>query len=397
MKKKERFSGRWWWAAAAVALLLGFGALLAYYAGTPVLEPPPEPLPVPGGREPRQRAELEPAVNRILQRLRVLGEIEILGQDWILMRAGGSQWYQWRLQGKSADLEKAHRVLQGVKERLLEDFGLSLLLFAEPERGLLAFVMLDAGEVVGVGNLVAGRPVVRLSRRPQIAVVIDDFGFDSASAAAFAALPLPLTGAVLPGLSHSAEVARLLKERGCEVLLHLPMEPRGYPEVKPGPGALFVDMPPARLAALTRENLAGLPEVIGVNNHMGSRFTAAAGPMRAVLEVLAERGLFFLDSRTHAGSTAYTQALALGLPALQRDVFLDNIRDVEHIVVQLKVLLEVAAAKGRAVAIGHPYPQTLTALSQLPRMAASAGVEIVSLSTMLPDVGRGAGLQHIPQ
>ncbi|MBN2705498.1 MAG: divergent polysaccharide deacetylase family protein, partial [Deltaproteobacteria bacterium] len=71
--------------------------------------------------------------------------------------------------------------------------------------------------------------------------------------------------------------------------------------------------------------------------------------------------------------------------------------DVEHIVVQLKVLLEVAAAKGRAVAIGHPYPQTLAALSQLPRMAAGAGVEIVSLSTMLPAAGRGAGPPQIPQ
>lgn len=198
----------------------------------------------------------------------------------------------------------------------------------------------------------------------KLAVVIDDVGQALRPARELLELPYPVTLSVLPGTPHGGEAAALARQAGAEVLLHLPMEPKGWPGINPGPGALFTSMTDDELRATVAADLAQVPQAAGVNNHMGSRFTAHAPGMAVVMDELKARGLFFLDSLTAPNSTGTDEARKAGLPVYRRSIFLDNIRDVGAILRQLEKAERVAAVSGQAVAIGHPYPETVAALKK---------------------------------
>ncbi len=219
---------------------------------------------------------------------------------------------------------------------------------------------------------------------PRLAVVIDDLGGSVDRARAFLDLPIPVTPAILPYLEHSADVARLARERGRVALLHLPMEPQGYPErADPGPHALLVGLSEAEVRARVRRALADVPGVSGVNNHMGSRFTQHAQEMAWVADELRRSGLFFLDSVTTARTVAYDEAVRAGVPALRRDVFLDNERTPEAVGRQIERALERALRTGQAVAIGHPHRVTLETLRDWAPRIREAGVRVVPLDELL--------------
>jgi len=231
--------------------------------------------------------------------------------------------------------------------------------------------------------------VVRWARppaaAPRLALVIDDMGRNLERARAFLDLPIPVTPSVLPYLKHSADVARLARARGRVVLLHLPMEPRGYPRrADPGPHALMVGLSEDEVRARVRRALDSVPGVSGVNNHMGSRFTEQSEPLAWVMDELAGRGLFFLDSLTTARSVAFEAARRAGVPALRRDVFIDNDRTPEAIGRQLERAVARALRTGRAVAIGHPYRVTLETLRAWAPRFGEAGVRVVPLEALLP-------------
>ena len=159
-------------------------------------------------------------------------------------------------------------------------------------------------------------------------------------------------------------MAALAKDKGRELLVHLPMEPKGWPKVNPGKGALFTDMDAKELRAVLADDLAQVPGARGANNHMGSRFTQTASAMAVVMAELKKRSMYFLDSLTAPHSQGVPQARAAGLPVYKRSVFLDNIRDAGAIMRQLEKAERQAAGTGQAVAIGHPYPETLAALKE---------------------------------
>lgn len=214
----------------------------------------------------------------------------------------------------------------------------------------------------------------------RVALVIDDLGRSVQDVADLSALGVPISFAVLPFESRTAEVVRALDQQGSEVLLHLPMQPSNGAD--PGPGALTSGMNEAELEAATLWALDAVRGAAGVNNHMGSELSADGGRMRTILGVLAERDLFFLDSRTSAKSVGYRVALDLGLAAAQRQVFLDPDPQPQTIRTQFVRLLELARSRGAAVAIGHPYPATLEVLrEQIPR-AVDAGYEFVTVSEL---------------
>ncbi|MFL6233616.1 MAG: divergent polysaccharide deacetylase family protein [Thermoanaerobaculia bacterium] len=222
-------------------------------------------------------------------------------------------------------------------------------------------------------------------RGARIALVIDDLGHDVADLRPLEALGVPVTYSVLPYEQQTPEVVAELRRRKAEMLLHLPMEPvHGQ---NPGPGALLQGMSDGELRQKTEEALKAVPGAVGVNNHMGSLLSAEEGPMNAVLSVLAERGLFFLDSRTSADSVGYKVALSLGVPAAERQVFLDGDESPEAIHAQFQRLLTVARAKGSGVAIGHPHPETLAALTREVPRAKAEGFEFVPVSYLLTRSG----------
>lgn len=205
--------------------------------------------------------------------------------------------------------------------------------------------------------------------RPRLALIIDDIGHDRPLAEKLIALDAPLSFAVLPYSPHRKALARLAEERGREVLLHLPMEPREYPAVDPGPGALLAAMTPDELLEELERNLQAVPFVRGVNNHMGSRLTADADRMNQVFSVLKRRGLFFVDSRTSEESVCRSAARLFQVPFAQRDVFLDHRPEAEFIRRQLAALARLARSRGEAIGIAHPHPATYAVLrEEIPRL-----------------------------
>ncbi|HEX2224749.1 MAG TPA: divergent polysaccharide deacetylase family protein [Thermoanaerobaculia bacterium] len=220
----------------------------------------------------------------------------------------------------------------------------------------------------------------------RIALVIDDLGRSVEDIRILERLGVPITYAVLPYEEETPAVAAELRQRNREILLHLPMEPRNRAE-NPGPGALLLGMPRDQLRELTAEALQAVPGAVGVNNHMGSGLTEDEGSMEAILSVLVKRKLFFLDSRTSAQSVGYRTAMGLGLPAAERQVFLDPDPRPEAIRTQFQRLLDLARQRGAAIAIGHPLPATLAALAEEVPRARAAGFEFVPVSYLLDQPG----------
>ena len=217
----------------------------------------------------------------------------------------------------------------------------------------------------------------------RIAIVIDDLGNDADALERIASWRYPVAGAVLPGLPGSADAARRLAASGKEVLLHLPMEPDGYPRVQPGPGVILRSDSDEQIAQTVNQDLESVPGAVGVNNHMGSAATADPRVMRAVVNVLAGRGLFFLDSRTTDSSVARRMADEAAVPAVSRRVFLDTVPSAAAIGRSYRELLQRARSEGTALAIGHPHPETLALLErELPRLA-ERGVRLVRVSALL--------------
>ena len=222
----------------------------------------------------------------------------------------------------------------------------------------------------------------------RIAIIIDDFGQDSAMAKRFLALPVPITFSILPHQRHSAEILRLVRENHREAMLHMPMEPDEYPKIDPGRGALLVSMSEDAVKKSMNEALDSLPSVSGINNHMGSRFTQNEKGMRVVLSELNRHGLFFIDSETDPGSIAWPLAVKLHVPALRRDIFLDHDRDEKSVRARVDQLIRTAKSRGEALAIGHPYEVTLRVLRQSAARFADEGTTVVSAGELVSSGGK---------
>jgi hypothetical protein len=214
----------------------------------------------------------------------------------------------------------------------------------------------------------------------RLAIVIDDLGYNLSVPERLLALGLPLTFSIIPGQAHSLEVARRVRQAGRDFLVHIPMEPAGYPSDDPGPNALLLRTDDERTRAQVEEQLDSLPGAVGANNHMGSAYTADMGKMGIVQEQIAARGLIFLNSKT--GPTPVPAAIAhsRGYAYLERDVFLDNERSESAIRNQLSAAIHQARAHGHAIAIGHPYPETYRVLRERLPQLAQEGVILVPIS-----------------
>jgi len=196
-------------------------------------------------------------------------------------------------------------------------------------------------------------------RKPKIAIIIDDLGYNKDIAHSFIESGVPLTLSVFPLAPFTHAICLDAAAHGCDVMLHLPMEPKGYPRVRPGPGALFLHMTDKKMRQILRRDLKAVPYACGVNNHMGSAFTECKNKMLVVLKELKRHGLFYVDSRTSALTVGFKLAEQLGIPSAQRNVFLDNDTDEKSIRIQMERLFSMARHKGMAIGIGHPYVETL--------------------------------------
>ncbi len=232
-----------------------------------------------------------------------------------------------------------------------------------------------------LASLASGHPTER-SQQGKIAIIIDDIGFSRSRAHHFLTLGIPLTFSVLPRITYTRELADTLHGAGHEVMLHQPMEPVSS-RFNPGPGALYTDYQPQEIVTAVEENISEIPHVIGVNNHMGSKFTADSEKMRQALGVVKSKALFFVDSMTTHHSKGYPTASRLGINAARRNIFLDNCLTVPAILAQLEKLQRVALKTGRALAIGHPFPETVAAIQLFNRRKLKSNVKFVHVSRVL--------------
>ena len=218
----------------------------------------------------------------------------------------------------------------------------------------------------------------------RVALVMDDMGESLEALDVLLALKHPVTVAVIPGTPLAVETARRAHERGLEVILHLPLESLNNHDASGGSdGLLTTGMTAEQIEAGFEEALAGVPFAVGVNNHMGSRFTTEPDAMRLLLGAVKRAGLFFLDSRTTAQSVAYVEARKLRVPAAERDVFLDADEDRGRIRGRLIELFNTARQRGSAVGICHPFPETLEVLRTSFGGLEAYGLEAVPLSRLV--------------
>jgi len=225
--------------------------------------------------------------------------------------------------------------------------------------------------------------------RPRIALVIDDMGVDRKRSARVIALPGPLTLAFLAYAEDLPRQTAAARAGGHELLLHVGMEP-GNARLDPGPNVLLTSQSADEISRRLDWDFARFGRYVGINNHMGSKFTADAAAMRVVLEEVRDRGLLFLDSRTSSRTVAGRIARELAIPFAQRNIFIDNDNDVDSVMARLAEAERVARRKGFAVAIGHPREGALGALEVWLSELGSRGVQLVPLTAVVAS-GRAAG------
>lgn len=233
--------------------------------------------------------------------------------------------------------------------------------------------------------------------RPMIAIVLDDIGVNRRNAKRAIALPGPMTLSFMTYAEDLPEMTEAARQGGHELMLHVPMQPLS-PTIDPGPNVLADSLPEVELTQRLAWGFDRFEGYVGINNHMGSRFTASPEGMALVMGELKARGLLFLDSLTARNSVAGRLAARAGVPFAERDVFLDNEpEDRAAIDRQLSLLEQVARDRGYAVGIGHPHPATVAALRDwVPEMQAR-GFALVPISAVvrhrinLAASGRGDG------
>lgn len=248
------------------------------------------------------------------------------------------------------------------------------------------FCVMAGGGLLGLFNLskvfAAENPRSQNHPTPKIALIVDDIGYNRSLAWQFVKLNEILTFSILPQVSYSKELAFELNDQGYEVMLHQPMEPYNN-GCDPGPGALFVGDNAQHIEEILQTNIRSIPFAKGVNNHMGSKFTASPNEIGNALKVIRSRGMFFVDSYTSSHSLAHATARRYHMHTAHRNVFLDNVRQESAIMSQLVHLQKHAMLYGRAIGIGHPYPETARAIGRFAKGLKQSNVSLVPVSEIL--------------
>jgi uncharacterized protein len=218
--------------------------------------------------------------------------------------------------------------------------------------------------------------------RPRIAVVIDDMGLDKSRTARIIALPGPLTTSFLTYASDLKAQARAAQRAGHELMLHVPMEPMNH-AADAGRNVITTGLSKEELSRRLDWALGRFDDFVGINNHMGSRFTADRAGMGFIMSVLKQRGLLFLDSRTTSNTVAESVARKLNVPFARRHVFLDDNPTPAGVARQMREAEAIALSNGHVVVIGHPRDATIVALRQWLSNLEQRGFALVPISAVV--------------
>jgi uncharacterized protein len=226
----------------------------------------------------------------------------------------------------------------------------------------------------------------RLPPENVVAIIIDDMGNSLEALQEIRALKRPVTISILPLSTYAVETAQIAHENGLEVMLHLPGESLNHQEgTDPAGGIIRSGMDEKEIRTLVEDSLGRVPYVEGVNNHMGSKITQDESVMRPILEFLRAKKLYFLDSRTSRDSIAYDLAKKMGLRSAFRNVFLDSTVSLNFTRQKMTELCRLSQRTGKAIGIGHPFPETLRALKENMGLLEKYRVRPVFVSQVIED------------
>jgi len=215
----------------------------------------------------------------------------------------------------------------------------------------------------------------------QLAIIVDDGGYGGWITEEILAMPNTLTLSILPHAPYSYETATRAKELGFEIMLHMPME--NVSGKTTYPGEVTVTMTAAEMLDLTNQALADVPGAVGINNHTGSKFTSNDAAMRLWLDLIKDRDLFFIDSRTTRHAVAFEVADELEIPTAARDLFLDHESGTNYIRARFHQVIDIVKKQGKAIAICHFRRNTVPVLKEMLPVFDQEGIQIVHASTMV--------------
>jgi len=236
------------------------------------------------------------------------------------------------------------------------------------------------------------------SSKPKIAFIIDDIGHKKREAEIIAKLNAPLTLAVLPYTPHGTQLAELGHKQGKEIMLHLPMQPATEQRLVTK-HTLSINMMQDEFVETVEKALADVPHIQGVNNHMGSLFTQLPQQMSWLMQTMNanDNSLFFIDSFTSERSIAFEVATKHSIANAKRDVFLDRQLDAPHMNEQIKKLKRIAKRNGHAIAIGHPFKETVSLLKRHIPELEREGFELVTVSELLKETNNTSKPKQLAQ
>lgn len=226
-----------------------------------------------------------------------------------------------------------------------------------------------------------------------ISIIIDDLGYRLHDDLRAVALPGPVVCAIMPHAPHSTEIAHLAHKQGKDIILHQPLEALRKNQFL-GPGALKLEMTEQEFTKTFESNIKSVPNLIGINNHMGSLLTQHPGHMSWLMKSIKNHHLIFVDSVTSDNSVAAMIAHEKNIPYLERDIFFDNVQSTQAIQSQFNKLLKIARIRGTAIGIGHPYPETMDVLTRAIQGLKGSNIKLVSLKTLYSKHKQGRKKWH---
>ena len=215
----------------------------------------------------------------------------------------------------------------------------------------------------------------------EIAIVIDDWGYNLNNLYFLDEIKYPLTVSILPNLGYSKIIASALKKQGAEIILHLPLEP--HEKFRLEQNTILTSMDEETIRNIVTQDLDDIHYAGGVSNHMGSKATEDRRTMGIIFRELKKRNLFFLDSLVSARSICFSLAKSMHLGFARRDIFLDNKEEAGYIRGQLHKLKARARVYGRAIGIGHDHKITLEVLKEVMPELEKEGYQFVFVSELV--------------
>lgn len=207
------------------------------------------------------------------------------------------------------------------------------------------------------------RPRGDFEVKGRIALIIRGLGVSAdLTQQSISQMPQQVAMAFVPYGDDLENWTRRARQDRHEILLQIPLEPKGYPENNPGPHTLLTSLS-------IDENLEHLDWLLdrfegitGVTNYKGGKFAQAPGAFAPVLMELKARDLLYIDDSKAANATTRQLAQQVSLAYSVADVVIDSKREPAAIKEKLAALESQAREDGSAIAIGHAHAATLAAL-----------------------------------